>query len=362
MSAPGSKWRLWIQIGVAVVVLAAIFIWSEGLLRRKVGPGDGHGEGGAEWTGRTAAVEAREIPQLLEAVGTVRPVREAAVSARVMGVIDRIEVTEGARVEGGQFLVALSAPELAARSAAAVEAVAGAEAALAQARSDFARMDQLFQREAATRVEWEQARTALSVAEANVARARKAAEGEAAVASYRTLRAPFDGIVIERLMDPGDMAAPGSPILRIVDDRHFRLEAAVEERQGGHIRVGDLVTVVVDALDLSTEARVGEVVPAADPSSRTFLVKADLPEIEGLRPGQFGRIRIPVGKRTALVVPTGAVRNVGGMDLVETVGPDGRLLTQYVRTGLEVEPGWTEVLSGLAEREHVALQGEGSHD
>lgn len=352
-----SRLRLALQVLAAVVVLAMVFVWSEGLWRDKVGPeeGDAH-DAGTPYEGPVATVVRREVPVLLEAVGTVRPIREAGVSSRVMGVVRSISVDEGDRVGRDQVLAMLSAPELQARSAAAREAVAAAEAALAQARSDHARIQKLYERQAATEVEWEQAQTALEVARANLERSRSAARGEAAVASYTTLTAPFAGVVVERLKDPGDLAPPGVPVVRVADDSRFRLEAAVEEGQATRIEKGTTVEVRIDPLERSGEARIVEVVPATDPSSRTVLVKAELGDWSGLRSGQFGRLRIPMGSRRAVVVPADAVVSVGGVDLVRVVEPDGRTSLRYVRLGRELGSAGVEVLSGLAEGERLALE------
>lgn len=232
MSASKSRRARWIEAVLAVAVLAVIFAWAQGLLRRRVGPEDAVSPGGTPHEGRTATVESRQVPVTVEAVGSVRAVNQAAISSRVMGVVERITVEAGDRVRRGQILAALSAPELVARRAAAAEAVVGAEAALLQARSDYDRTDELFGKHAATKVEWELARTALAVAEANLARAKESAKGEEAFVSYTSLEAPFDGVVIERRMDPGDMAAPGAPLLILVEDRAFRLERSMKRREG----------------------------------------------------------------------------------------------------------------------------------
>jgi RND family efflux transporter MFP subunit len=360
MSRPKSMLRRGIEIGLAAAVLILIFIWSEGLLRRKIGPGDstdpaegGHGD--VAWRGPVATVERREIEIIRESVGTVRPVREASVSARIMGVVERIAVEEGDRVERGQRLATLSAPELAARSAAAQEAVASARAALDQARSDLARAQQLYEREAATKVELERAETALNVAIAELSRAEEAARGEASVASYATLRAPFDGIVTAKHLEAGDLAVPGAPVVRIEETGRFRLEAPVEEDLGGRVRAGETVQVQIGAETEWFDATVGEIVPAADPRSRTVLVKVDLPAGERLLSGRFGRLRIADGTRTALVVPSGATRRVGGMETLNVIGDDGRIETRYVRTGSGVSGDRVEVLSGVSEGETVAV-------
>lgn len=346
-----------VEVAAAVLALALVFAWSEGLVGRHVGPeGGGAAALGGGYRGRSVTVERQELPVVVEAMGTVRPIREAVVEARVAGVIERTAVDAGDRVKRGDLLVVLSAPELAAQRASATGQVAAAEAALAQARSDMARIEHLHAREAATQVEFERARTALKIAEANLERARAMARREKVMAAYTMLRAPFDGLVVERYLDPGDLAAPGRPIVRIEDDSRFRLEAPVGEREAAGVSVGLPVRVRIDTPRLDLEAKVGEIVPAADPASRTFLVKVDLPEIEGLRSGLFGRVRVISGKRRALVVPAAAVRRVGGLETVRVIGPRGEVRTRYVRTGRRVGGGRVEVLAGLEAGERVAVE------
>jgi hypothetical protein len=98
-----------------------------------------------------------------------------------------------------------------------------------------------------------------------------------------------------------------------------------------------------------------EVVPASDPASRTALVKAELPRLDGVRSGLFGRLRLPTGTRQAPVVPAAAIRQTGGLATVRVVRADGGGETRYVRTGAAVPDGRVEILSGLEPGERVAL-------
>jgi multidrug efflux pump subunit AcrA (membrane-fusion protein) len=122
------------------------------------------------------------------------------------------------------------------------------------------------------------------------------------------------------------------------------------------------VSVLLDALDQTLEGTVSQVIPAADPGTRTALVRVDLPRVEGLRTGQFGRMRVAIGTRSALIVPIEAVVRVGGLDSVRVVGQDGRQAARYVRVGAEIGAGRIEVLSGLAEGERVALTRGTGHE
>ena len=95
---------------------------------------------------------------------------------------------------------------------------------------------------------------------------------------FTKIRAPFDGLVVAKLADAGAMAAPGVPLLIVEDPSHFRLEASLDESQIGTVRLGETVPVVLDSLGNQTIAgKVVQIVPIADPASRTFTVKIELP-------------------------------------------------------------------------------------
>lgn len=338
--------------------LILVFAWSEGRLGHRVGPEDRADQQMARWDASTAALvaERRTIRRVLDVPGTLRPLREATLSSRVLGTISEILVHEGSRVKEGEVVVRVSAPELASRSAAAREGVASAEARVAQARRDLARMEALASREAATLVEVENARTALVLGEADVARARQSAAAEAQVAGQSVLRAPFAGIVLERLADPGDQAAPGVPLLRVADDSAFRLEAAVDERDAAALALGGEAVAIFDAVSLEVPGTIDEIVPSSDATSRTQSIKLRLEPAAGLRTGLFGRLRIDAGSRDAVLVPEEAVTRSGGLTTVRLIAEDGILRLRTVRLGEQVEPGWLEVLGGLQGGERLAAR------
>jgi RND family efflux transporter MFP subunit len=99
---------------------------------------------------------------------------------------------------------------------------------------------------------------------------------------------------------------------------------------------------------------VSEISPIADPVSRTFRVKLDLPPVDGLRTGQFGRVSVPVAETRLLLVPREAVLKRGQMEIVFVVR-DGRASLRLVKTGKALD-GRVEVLSGLEEGDSVVVR------
>jgi RND family efflux transporter MFP subunit len=247
--------------------------------------------------------------------------------------------------------------------------LSSAKASFAKAESTYRRMKQLGEQRVVTAEEVEQAesaylqaKAALSQAEQGVvaaqARGREAdkviQEAEVGL-DYTTILARETGEVAKRLVEPGDLAFPGKKLLVLQTGTSLRLEAMVREGLIGRVHVGDTVQVVVSALGAggSLTATVDEMEPLADPVTRSFLVKARLPEVAGLYPGMFGRLLVPLGEREAVLVPERAVIRVGQLDTVMVRTQDS-WQPVYVRTG-EAVGDRVEIISGLSGGETVGL-------
>ncbi len=132
----------------------------------------------------------------------------------------------------------------------------------------------------------------------------------------------------------------------------MRLEAFVREGLINKVKSGDTISVTIDTLATTVTADVEEIIPYADPQTRTFLVKALLPEIDGLFPGMFGKLLIPVKQRQAVLIPGAAVRRVGQLEMLY-VKTDAGWRLQYIKTG-RLFDNRIEVLSGLSGGETIA--------
>lgn len=330
---------------------------------------------------RTTTAAVRLIPQAYEAVGTVRARSEASMASQVSGRILSVPVREGDSVREGDLLVQIDSREWQARAQQSREAVRGAvareerareafkgaEAVHAEARSRRDRVQNYFQQEVATRQDLEQveaafgtsraalgeAAKAVAAARAEVERARRVEEESLVSLDHTTIKAPHDGQVARRMVDPGDMAWPGKPLLVLQSPKSLQLEAQVREGLIGRVRKGARLPVVVDALSAELEGVVEEIVPSGDPATRSFLVKVSVPAAEGLLPGMFGRLLVPLDERRAVLVAREAVRRIGQMEVVR-VEEEGRWISLFVKTGREIG-GLVEVLSGLQGNEKVAL-------
>lgn len=331
--------------------------------------------GGAEppaVTGAQVAVVATEhAPLVRELAGSVRAATESQVSARIMAQVLSVPVAEGDSVNRGQLLATLDDRELQAKERQAESGLRQAEAGLkqAQAQRDLAaathtRFRALLDGKAVSRQEYDQVAAEEAVAEAAVAQAESAvAQATSAVEEARTwlgfaeLRAPVRGRVVARRIDPGSMAAPGAPLFMIEEAGRMRVEVPVDIALSGAVVRGTRLGVHIEAAGFDGEVPVTEVIAAADPVSRTFLAKADLPADSGLRSGQFARVMLAVGAREAVAIPESAIVRRGQLDGVFVLERDGHLAFRIVQPGREMAPGRREVLAGLASGERIIVSG-----
>lgn len=315
--------------------------------------------------------------------------------------------------------LAMSGPRTQERTQAAL-AVRQAEANLKLAKADYERMKQLFEQNAISRRQFEsaeaqydvakaqyetavqaksiadegsreediraaregvrQAQAAYATAKAGLAQAEAAAmqaqvrlkeinSAEAQVnqsraslrlaqvnRGYSKIVAPFDGIVSSRMADPGAMASPGIPLLNLEGGR-LRLEAIVPESIIKGVSKGQQIDVQLDALPGSEiVATISEIRPQGDPSTHTFLVRADIPKGQGALSGMFGRARFPKGVSKQIMLPVKSTWQRDGLDYVYTVNDKGRVELRLVTLGDRVGAS-VAVLSGLKPGDKVLLNG-----
>jgi RND family efflux transporter MFP subunit len=323
-----------------------------------------------------ARVAMSDVASAVDAGGVVQARTTATIAARILAPVREVLVSPGDRVREGQTLIVLDGDDLAAGaraaragvlaaeqgSKAAAADLQAAEAGLALARASHDRVAALQAKRSATAQELDDATATLGSAEARVAgasaralqaalavqSARAASDQSITTHSFTTIVAPFDGLVTEKMVEPGNMASPGMPLLRLDDTRGFRLEVRVDESRVDQIRPGDSVPVFLGTGTMPVTGRVVEVSRAVDADMRAFLVKVALPDARDLRSGVFGKARLGGMPRRALSIPPSAIVRRGQLTSVFVVDNGvARLRLVDLRE--------SEVLAGLTERELVIL-------
>ena len=176
------------------------------------------------------------------------------------------------------------------------------------------------------------------------------------------MRAPFTGVVTRKLTWLGEMTVPGGPLLEVEDVRAVRLEVSVPEEQLRYLQTGQNLQVHLDALDRQTQGRIDQIVPSADPASRTFMIKISLQNPDSrILPGMYGRVMVPQGTRSVLAVPADALVRRGQLEGVFVLDEQDVAHLRLVKTGT-ITPVGVEVFTGLNAGERVVRQASGLSD
>jgi membrane fusion protein (multidrug efflux system) len=286
----------------------------------------------------TIRVASERTGLLAEVPATIRPAERAVIAARLTGTIATLPWGLGQSVRAGELLLSLSAPETEAR-------VRQAQAQLAEATRATERERTLVAKGVNPPDSLRDAEDRLRFAQASLAETE-------AVLAYATVRAPFDGVVTEKHVLPGDLATPGLPLLVIESTQHLRAEGTIPERIAANLHIGDALSVAFDDTPAPVAGKIEELSSAADAVSRSLLVKVTLP-VGSARSGQFARLLVPAGETDALLVPVEAVSRFGQMERVFVVD-NGHAVLRLVKTG-RVSGGRIELLAGVSASEQVVL-------
>jgi len=303
-----------------------------------------------------------QVSQLIQTTGTVHAKETAVISPQVPGAIRQVLVEAGDRVRAGQPLVTLDA---AAMQSALEQAMAGEAAARKQqmaaqtqallAAQTLARYQMLKDQKSVSPQEFDEVEKRSEAAQLQAAAyAAQSEQAKAAVAGTRTqlgyaiLRAPFAGVVTARMADPGTLAAPGVPLLQIDRDGPLQVDTNVDESLIAAIHLGMKLPVSVDGIGAtSLTGTVAEIVPAADPASRSFLVKLDLPAVKNLRAGMYATAGLPGAEKPMILAPQSAVVMRGALECAYALDAEGLAQLRYLTTGNR-HGDQVEILSGLA--------------
>jgi RND family efflux transporter MFP subunit len=300
----------------------------------------------------------RQVVSTVTLTGTVEPERTARLVAQVEGEVELLAVREGDPVRSGQVLVRIDPSRLKAALDEARGDELAVQADLEDARRVLERDRVLFERQGIGKERLEKSETGVQRLEAALARSEARAAGLAAQLADTEVRAPFDGYVLERRVELGDVVKSGSPLLSIAS-RQAHVLVQVAEMDLTRLHLGDEVRLAVDSSGGEPIARISRIRPQVDPATRTAAVEvvptADAPR---LLPGMLVRVTLTLARRNGvLAAPADAVltRPDGSRTLFVVEGDTA--VQRKVSTGLE-GGGWVEVLEGLKEGELVVLQGQ----
>lgn len=303
-------------------------------------------------------VEAESLATVIAVDGNIEARNRASLSTRMMARVTSIPVEVGDRVSAGQTLIRLGTEDISANRAKAEAAVTVARAARDEAAKHAARMDTLLAQDAVPRVQRDQAFLGLTQAESQLAMAEATLAEVENANRYATITAPFNGAVVARHINVGDLAAPGMPLIVVDADGPREAVIGVPADVAVHLSTGSSLTVSAGDGRM-TAAEVRAVSAGADPWTRTVQVRATVPS--DWATGVSVTALVPTGTRLGIAIPERAVVRRGQLTGVRVLSDAGEQI-RWVRLGRAVPPATTgdgemearvEVLSGLESGERI---------
>ena len=290
----------------------------------------------------TVSVQPHTVDLTLPVEATVEAVTQSTLTAQISGRVLDMRVDAGQSVKKGELLMRIDARE-------AGEAVAGASAQYINAKANYERLQNL-------RKQGFISAAALDKAKADF-EAAQAAKGQAGVSlGYANVTAPISGIVAQRLIEQGETAAPGRPLLTIYDPSGLRVTASIPQYQLPQVRNVKEARVEFPELAKWVSAPSVSLLPTADAATHVSQVRVGLPaNLEHVIPGMFARVHFVIGRAERMTVPAGAVVRRGEVAAVYVQNTQGALSLRQLRLGEPLAGDEIEVLAGLASGERVVL-------
>ena len=311
--------------GMAILTLSAC--------GEKIHPGTTEEKASVTVKAPLAKAQVTHQPVYYEAVGTVTARTASTVSSKLMGVVRTVHVREGDMVKQGDLLVTIDPRQVEAQ-------LQQAQANMEIAGKEYRRYQQLLKEQSASQQEFDRAEARYREAQAAVDAARVSRKDA-------QVRAPYDGRVVTKMINPGDLASPGTPFVTIEQEGLFCTDLVVPERYIQAIKLGLEVNVMVPAMENEKySGQVGRIVPLADARSRSFQIKVGMPEGPDFKSGMFARVFLPVGGTGILLIPQSAIVVQGQLTGVFVVDKEMIARLRLIRTG-KVFGDQVEVLSGL---------------
>lgn len=296
----------------------------------------------AEGAVPAVVLQLRDVDLVFPAEATVEAVHQATVAAQIAGRVMDVRVDAGQRVKRGDLLMRLDAREAAGSDA-------SAQAALAQARLAYERTRNLHAQKFVSQA-------ALDQAEAAWKAAQGAAASSGAGLSHGSVTAPIAGLVAQRHIEAGEMAAPGRPLVTVFDPRGLRVIASLPQYKLAEVKKANRARIELPETGRWIDALRIEILPTVDSRSHTATVRLYLPEnVEGVVPGMYARAHLAIGQARKLTVPPAAVLRRGEVTAVYVLDEKGSARLRQVRLGEAVSGGELEVVAGINPGERVSL-------
>lgn len=303
----------------------------------------------------------------ITASGQVEASQTANISTRIMGYITKVYVKVGDAVKQGQLLFTVSSTDIQAKRAQTDAAVTQAEAVYASAQKDYERFTALYKLQSASAKELDNATLQYNTAKASVDAARQMRNEVNAQMQYTNVTAPFTGVVTQKILDAGNMASPGMPVLALEQSGNLQVSATIPETQIDGIKQGGDVTVNIKSLNKTFRGNITQISPSSQFTGGQYIIKISIPAEarQGIYAGMYVNVSIPSSKpalNTAssnnILVPASCIVYKDELAGLYTISEQKQAMLRWVRLG-KTYGDKIEVLSGLDKDELFIIHAEG---
>ena len=353
--------------------IIVLILFIGGFFSSRVEPGYAKEEGKLITGLKIMTVEPTITEEMYKSDGSVMANNNAKVATKIMGKIKAIYVKEGDRVKKGQLLAVIDTSdidkqiqeakagleEIAQARREVLAGIKGAKTGYEFAKRTYERFKKLYEEDGIPKQKLEEIETKMVGAKAQldalnakleqINAKEKQIKAKLAYAQvmkgYGEIYAPFDGLVIKKMMDVGDMAAPGMPIFVIGQDKLIFM-SQIDEKLFDKVNLGDELKVKITTTGQEFVGKVIEKSNSIDPMNRSFTIKLEIPSELDVSPGMYGKVYIPVKSEEKIIIPKSAIVRWGQLTAVYTVDKNGVLRLTFVKLG-EDYGDKVEVVSGL---------------
>ncbi len=362
-----------------VLPIGIFILWIGGFFSHRIPPGYAQENPKVVSGLKVEEVRPTEVYERYKIDGYTTSSDTAKVSTKLMGKVYKVNVREGDFVKKGQILAVVDHSDLLAQKeelkaglaelkAGKEEALAGKKAAQAQfefAKITYERVKNLYLDNAVPKQKLDEAKMHYDAAKAQLeqveAKLKQLNEKEKqlkakmkqlqSIEKYAYIRAPFDGYIIKKMIDIGDMSAPGMPAF-IIGNKKSQFQSLIDAKYLKYIKVGDTLKIHIDALNEDVNGKIIEKNQNADPHNNSFSIKATLDK--NLPVGLYGFSYIKGKKTKKILIPLSAIVRQNNITSVFVVGEDGILRLVPVSLG-EVYGDKVEVKGGISVGDKIVV-------
>lgn len=301
--------------------------------------------------------EQAQINDEIELDGIIEAVNRAVVSAQTSGRVLALPFDVGDVVPEGEVIARITDNEQQAALSNAKAQLAEAQARFMEADQQLTRIKDVFERGVVSKTEFDQAKAAQKSAAARVESGKAAINNAQQGLVYTQIRAPYSGILVQRLVDVGATVAPGTPLLEGVSLKDLRVEVDIPEHYIVALRQHNKARIILNN-GASITAKSLRIPPSANAATHSFRTLLELPEAEHeqpLFPGTLVKVAFAIGNSEQILLPNSAIAKRAEISAVYVFNGAQQLEFRYVRTGKTLADGKVVILSGLQHGEQVAL-------